>query len=150
MQIALGSGVAWSQGLRGPGSGARLRPGPRAVSAGGGHPAALRGAAGTVRVLYGRAGSCRRRVSSGSNSSPWPSSLHDPARLLDAHYALGRRCVLPGRVVRGPRPPGAGALPLYTPAAPLPDLPLWAGLRSDRAMAMRPGSCGCWAIRTRP
>ena len=41
-------------------------------------------------VFYARAGGvARRRVSWGSSSSAWPSSVQDPALLLEAHRALG-------------------------------------------------------------
>ena len=89
LQIALGAAADGHQRLCGPRSGTGLRPGAGAVSAGGGDPAALPGAVGTVGILSRAGGVTRRRVSWESSSSRLAQSVQDPALLLEAHYALG-------------------------------------------------------------
>ena len=66
-----GAALMATKGLAAPGSGTRLRPGARAMPAGGRDPAALPGAVG-LWVLF-RCGEVPDGAELGSSSSPWPS-----------------------------------------------------------------------------
>ena len=63
-------------------------------------------------------GSYRRRVSSGSTSSPWPSVSETRLFSLEAHYALGNTLNYLGELLCCPDPFRAGDSSLRPPAAP--------------------------------
>ena len=141
-------GVDGHQGPGCPGSGTRLRPGARVVSAGGPDPAALLGDAWTVELLFIAVGVTEGARAGGATPQPGPTP--------------------PQRRFPPEEPSGAGALPYSgvaslrlrkcTSSKGLPstvprDTTLWpymALMLGSCASPMRLWPCGAWAIRTRP
>ena len=116
-----GPGVDGHQGPCGPGGGTRLRPGARALPAGGRDPAALPGAAGLVVLLSAPGGVTDGAGAGGAAPQPGPACRR-PGAPPGGPLCAGEHLVLSGRVRRGPGPFGAGDRPLRPPAAPCPCL----------------------------
>ena len=125
-----GPGVDGHQGLCGPGGVTRLRPGARALPAGGRDPAALPGAAGLVVLLPAPGGVTDGAGAGRAPPHPGPACRR-PGAPPGGPLCPREHLELSGRVRCCPGPFCAGDRPLRPPAAPCPCLPLRAGPRGD-------------------
>ena len=144
-----GPGVAGHPGVCRPRGGTRLRPGPGAVCAARRHAAALPGAAGVDVVLSEPRGRTDGDPTRGAVAPPGPGPARPgapPARPLSAgeqSCSGGASRPRPGPITRRPwrsmtrRRTGPGGA-------------LRRGPRRGRLAALWPGSCGPWALLTRP
>ena len=128
LQTTLGPALMVTKGYACPGGVTSLRPGARALPAGGGDPAALPGAAGLVVLLPDAGGVTDGPGAGGATPHPGPACRR-PGAPLGGPLCPWEHRELSGRVRRCPGPFCAGDCPLRPPAAPVPCLPLRAGPR---------------------
>ena len=114
-----GPSVDCHQGPGGPGGVTRLRPGARALPAGGRDPAALPGAAGLVVLLPAPGGVTDGAGAGGAPPHPGPAGRR-PGAPPGGPLCPREHLELSGRVRRCPGPFRAGDRPLRPPAAPCP------------------------------
>src|SRR5262249_50197019 len=131
------------EGLCGPRSGTRLRPGARLVSTDRGHRTVLPGAAG-IMVFLSATGGVTDSTGAGRATPQSGPAGRRPGAPLRGALCTWEYFELFGRLCRGPGAFGAGDRPLRSPAAPYPCAPLRPGLRGGLLLLCRLDPVAAW------